>query len=140
MHGHHGLDAPRLISGKMGLDLGQINRRLVAKIKCLHRNPKRAGHFAPAFAKPSGCQHQDRIARCQNVRYSRFPSAVAIGNIDCRLTGRANHMFQIRNQTMGQLNQSPLIDIWAGLMHRLQHALGHDRRARNGKIGTALRQ
>ena len=41
---------------------------------------------------------------------------------------------------MRQLNQSPLIDIWAGLMHGLQNAFRHDRRARDGEIGAALGQ
>ena len=129
-----------VFGGKMGLDLRQVNRRAIAKIQGFHRDPKRAGHFAPAFAKPSGCQDQDRIASGQHIRDSGLPSAMAIGDIDCRVTRRASDMFEIRNQTMGQLYQFPLINIWAGLMHRAQNALGHDRRARDGKIGTALRQ
>ena len=124
----------------MGLDLRQVNRRAIAKIQGFHRDPKRAGHFAPAFAKPSGCQDQDRIASSQHIRDRRLPSTMAIGDIDCRLPGRAGQMFQIGNQTMGQLNQSALIDIWAGLMHRAQNTLGHDRRARDGEIGAALGQ
>ena len=140
MDRHHRLDAPRPVGGKMRLDLRQIDRGLIAKIKCLYCHPEGAGHFAPPDAEPTGCQHQNRIALCQHVRDSRFPSAMAIGDIDCRLPGRTSHMFQIGNQTVRQLNQSPLIDIRARLMHGLQYPFGHDRRTRDSEIRTALRQ
>ena len=116
----------------------RVQRRMQAEINHVHLDPKRLRHLAPANTKAPCCNAEHPLAGRNNIAQSRLPGAMTIGDIHRDLTLGACHPAQIRNQPMGQLNQSPLINIGGGPMHRLQNPIWHNGRAGERQIRPAL--
>ena len=138
MHRQNRLDPTGLISTQHILDLRQIDTRLVAIIKGLHRHAQALGHLAPCNAKPARRQHQNRVTGTHHIVQRGLPCGMAVANINRNALVGHRHRLQIGDQPMRQIVQLAFIYIGRRTVHFTQHRVGDHRRTRNSEIGATV--
>ncbi len=113
-----------------------LQRRLIPKFDNLRAHSQPVRHFCPAMGKTT-CRGNQYLLTCfHDICKCGFPSTVTICNVDRYISRCFCNIFEVWNDTFGNFDQFPLVNIRRGAMHGAQNLIRDHRWAGNGQIRT----
>ena len=137
LHGKHGFDGVRRITGQALSNHCRINRSRRPEFNAFHLGSDISCHTAPGISEQPRGQCQDSVASAQRIRKTRFPCAVPIRDVNRGMTASAGDRLQIGDGLDHHVLQIGGVNVRCRSVHGGQHLVGNNGRSGNCYVFSA---